>query len=47
MVQWSSIRAFGARDPGSNPGGAIKPTTLKTNIHLINNAKNKETKQKN
>ncbi len=24
IVQWSSIRAFGAWDPGSNPGGAIK-----------------------
>ena len=23
MVQWSSIDAFGALDPGSNPGGAI------------------------
>ena len=23
IVQWSSIRAFGARDLGSNPSGAI------------------------
>ena len=23
IVQWSSMRALGARDPGSNPGRAI------------------------
>ena len=29
VVQWSSMRAFGARDPGSNPGGAIRLGKIK------------------
>lgn len=35
MVQWSSIRAFGARDPGSNPGRAITKLNNHFELHKI------------
>jgi small subunit ribosomal protein S15 len=34
-VQWSSIRVFGTRDPGSNPGGAIRNLFKRTKIKTI------------